>query len=175
MVRRAAVGAAKPSSSWAALPGAHAIGGGAAMNTQVRFNSMYETPGKRDQETFLAQYDPLQVLGLPHDCASMAEVDDAFSKIKEAQATGKIQNPKAMKRYEQAHEILHDTTSPYYLKARLQDTNRQYLLMSAMPKNSYYLIIIQMAIYVFVGICGTTGVFYALLLPVSRMNRAASR
>ena len=148
----------------------------AAPSSAMRWGSMFETPGRRDQEAFLYQYDPLQVLGLPQTTDSAAVVTKAYEAAKaEAGPTGKSPNKTRMERVQKAYDIIMDPQSVFYSKAGVSDQSRKALMLDVMPRASGALLRFQAGVGTILLTIGCFAFFYTILFPVIKMGRAASR
>jgi hypothetical protein len=134
-----------------------------------------QNPGKREQEAFLTQFDPLEVLGLEPDC-NVEDIDAAFERMKGKYApNGPSPDAKMVERVFRAHEILKDPDSPYYLKAHSSQTDRQRLQFQLLPKSKRRFIELQVCflMLIVVGIAVLT--VKLILRPMNRSIRAATR
>ncbi|KAH9586469.1 hypothetical protein LSM04_004409 [Trypanosoma melophagium] len=134
-----------------------------------------QVPGKRDQEAFLSQFDPLDVLALDSNC-SVDDIDAAFKRLQSKYApNGPNPDAKMLDRVCRAHEILKDPGSPYYLRAHASETDRQRLQFQMLPKSKRQLIQIQVGMLM-VFLAGIAMLVVSLMVrPVKRSLRAATR
>jgi preprotein translocase subunit Sec63 len=94
----------------------------------------FQAPGKRGEENFLSQYDPLEVLGLSPECTDPKEVERSFIMLqKHFGPQGPHPNEEAFLKVQRAYDILKDVNSPYYMKASVQDSHRRKLQLGMMP------------------------------------------
>ncbi|CAJ1027481.1 hypothetical protein Q4I30_004530 [Leishmania utingensis] len=134
-----------------------------------------QMPGKRAQEAFLMQFDPLEVLDLPSD-STVEDIDAAFEKAKALYGpNGKYPDAKMVDRVFRAHEILKDPDSPYYLKAHSSQTDRQRLQFQLLPKAKRRLIEVQVCVLMLVVFVVALLVIKLVLRPINRSMRAATR
>ncbi|GET89143.1 hypothetical protein, conserved [Leishmania tarentolae] len=134
-----------------------------------------QMPGKRDQEAFLTQFDPLEVLDLPSD-STVEDIDAAFEKAKAKYGPkGKYPDAKMVDRVFQAYEILKDPDSPYYLKAHSSQTDRQRLQFQLLPKSKRRLIEFQVCLLMLIVFGVIVLVMRLVLRPMNRSIRAATR
>ncbi|KPA79461.1 putative mitochondrial hypothetical protein [Leptomonas pyrrhocoris] len=134
-----------------------------------------QNPGKREQEAFLTQFDPLEVLGLEPDC-NVEDIDAAFERMKGKYApNGKSPDAKMVERVFRAHEILKDPDSPYYLKAHSSQTDRQRLQFQLLPKSKRRFIEVQVCILMFIVFAIAVLTIKLVLRPMNRSIRAATR
>jgi hypothetical protein len=144
--------------------------------SQLRFSSVFETPGKRDQEAFLYQYDPLEVLGLPPTTTSKKQVDAAFETLKAAYGEGgKMPNKNKMQRFQSAYDILLDPHSVYYTKATIDQKSRRELMVDVMPFREAFVVKSQAWMIMIVVVLGFFTFVYSTFFPTIKMARAASR
>lgn len=140
-----------------------------------RFQFSSAATANRDQEAFLSQFDPTDVLGIDPDC-TIDEIDAAFEKKKAFYAVnGPMPDAKMVNRVFQAHEILKDPNSPYYLKAHTSQTERQRLQFQLLPKNKRRLVELQVAIVMSVLFLGFVLVVKMCFKPMNHSLRAATR
>ena len=141
-----------------------------------RFAAMYETPGRRDEEAFLRQYDPLDVLGLSRNTNNIKEVDSAYAKLRdEFGPKSKKPNPQKWERVEKSYKILKDYQSVYYSKQAFNDQNRRDMMLQIMPQGSSIWTQAKAMMMTAVMIIGFFGFLYVMFYPVIKMARAASR
>ncbi|RNF01628.1 uncharacterized protein Tco025E_08544 [Trypanosoma conorhini] len=134
-----------------------------------------QVPGKRDQEAFLSQYNPLEVLALEESC-TVEEIDEAFKRMSAKYGpNGPCPDAKLLDRVFRAHEILKDPGSPYYLRAHSSDTDRQRLQFQLLPKSKRRLIEVQVGILVLLLVGLAMLVLTLVLRPMKRSIRAATR
>lgn len=134
-----------------------------------------QMPGKREQEAFLTQFDPMEVLGLEPDC-TIEDIDAAFEAAKAKYgANSKCPDAKMVERVFRAHEILKDPDSPYYLKAHSSQTDRQRLQFQLLPKSKRRLIESQVALLMLLVFGVAVLVIKLVLRPMNRSLRAATR
>ncbi|KPI87310.1 hypothetical protein ABL78_3593 [Leptomonas seymouri] len=134
-----------------------------------------QNPGKRDQEAFLTQFDPLEVLGLEPDC-NIEDIDAAFERMKgNFGPNGKSPDAKMVERVFRAHEILKDPDSPYYLKAHSSQTDRQRLQFQLLPKSKRRIIELQVCVLMFIALGIAILTIKLILRPMDRSIRAATR
>jgi hypothetical protein len=144
--------------------------------TQMRFASMFETPGRRNEEAFLYQYDPLSVLGLPPNTNDIAVVKDAFERMKaEYGPTSKKASKTKMERIQQAYDILMDYQSVYYTKAAMDDQNRKQMMIQVMPQGTSAWTQFRAVAMTCLVAFGCFTFIYIMLWPIIKMARAASR
>ena len=137
---------------------------------------MYETPGRRDEEAFLRQYDPLDVLGLSRNTNNIKEVDSAYAKLRdEFGPKSKKPNPQKWERVEKSYKILKDYQSVYYSKQAFNDQNRRDMMLQIMPQGSSIWTQAKAMMMTAVMIIGFFGFLYVMFYPVIKMARAASR
>ena len=75
----------------------------------------------RSEETFLSQYDPLDVLML-NESVQRSDVEAAYTSLcSEYGPQGKRPDPKKLERVQQAYEILKDSSSIYYQRAQARE------------------------------------------------------
>ncbi|KAG5500119.1 hypothetical protein JIQ42_04454 [Leishmania sp. Namibia] len=147
---------------------------GIALSEQRR-TQYAQMPGKRDQEAFLTQFDPLEVLDLPSD-STVEDIDAAFEKAKAKYGPkGKFPDAKMVDRAFRAYEILKDPDSPYYLKAHSSQTDRQRLQFQLLPKSKRRLIELQLCLLMLVVFVVAVLVIKLVLRPMNRSMRAATR
>jgi hypothetical protein len=142
-----------------------------ALAVQARHASMYELAGKREQEGFLVQYDPLQVLGLPTDEDNFENVRKAYAELQEAHKGDRTR----LDKIHRAYTILSDPASPYYVKSRMQDVNRRKMQIQLLPPQQQKLVKFQAFLYTVFVAFGIMTIGYAFLYPVKKMLRAATR
>lgn len=134
-----------------------------------------QTPGKRDQEAFLAQYDPLEVLCLSDSC-TVSEIDKAHERLAQKYGPGgAFPDEKMAERVRRAHEILKDPASPFYMKAHSSDMDRQRLQFELLPKREKKLL----QVHIIFAACLVGGVMLLMinmmLKPMRKGMRAALR
>lgn len=143
--------------------------------SQQRRTQYAQVPGKRDQEAFLSQYDPLEVLGLETDC-TVEDIDKAFEERTAFYGpNGKMPDPKKVDRVFRAHEILKDPNSPYYSKAHTTQKDRQRLQFQLLPKGKRRLIEFQVGFLMCVLLGIALLVVELCFRPMKRSLRAATR
>ncbi|KAL7706416.1 hypothetical protein N2W54_007257 [Lotmaria passim] len=150
------------------------VAGASSLRLQRR-TQYAQNPGKREQEAFLTQFDPLEVLGLEPDC-NVEDIDAAFERMKVKYApNGKTPDAKMVERVFRAHEILKDPDSPFYLKAHSSQTDRQRLQFLLLPKSKRRFIEAQVCVLMFIvfGIAVLT--IKLILRPMDRSIRSATR
>jgi hypothetical protein len=126
---------------------------------------------RRDQESFLAQYCPLEVLGLYEGETSMRNIVNAYNAKKKAAAGNKYKTTQI----ERAYSILTDPKSPYFEKASWQQTHRQRLLLELMPDTQRRQAKFYMYGWGSFAIIGVCILAYSMLHPIFRIHRAATR
>ncbi|ORC91816.1 uncharacterized protein TM35_000054120 [Trypanosoma theileri] len=143
--------------------------------TLQRRGQFAQVPGKRDQEAFLSQFDPLDVLALNSDC-TVDDIDAAFHRLQSKYApNGPSPDAKMLDRVCRAHEILKDPGSPYYLRAHTSEVDRQRLQFQMLPKSKRQLIQVQVGMLM-VLVAGLTMLVISLMVrPIKRSLRAATR
>lgn len=147
----------------------------AAAVQEQRRTQYAQMPGKRDQEAFLTQFDPLEVLGLESDC-TVEEIDAAFERAKAKYGPkGPAADAKMVDRVFRAHEILKDPDSPYYLKAHSSQTDRQRLQFQLLPKSKRRLIEFQVCILMLLAFGVAVLAIKLCFRPMDRSLRAATR
>ncbi|KAK7200401.1 hypothetical protein NESM_000094200 [Novymonas esmeraldas] len=152
--------------------GMHTVGPALGEQRRTQYAQM---PGKRDQEAFLTQFDPLEVLDLPSD-STVEEIDAAFEAAKAKYApNGKYPDAKMVERVFRAHEILKDPDSPYYLKAHSSQTDRQRLQFQLLPKGKRRFVEFQVALLMLIVFGVAVLVIKLVLRPMNRSLRAATR
>lgn len=161
---------------FAASTGAvHATGVAVSALGEQRRTQYAQMPGKREQEAFLSQFDPLEVLDLPSD-STVEDIDAAFEKAKAKYGpNGKYPDAKMVDRVFQAYEILKDPDSPYYLKAHSSQTDRQRLQFQLLPKSKRRLIEFQVCLLMLIVFGVAVLVMRLVLRPMNRSIRAATR
>ncbi|KAG5476920.1 hypothetical protein LSCM1_05253 [Leishmania martiniquensis] len=143
--------------------------------SEQRRTQYAQMPGKRDQEAFLTQFDPLEVLDLPPD-STVEDIDAAFERAKAKYGPkGACPDPKMVDRVFRAHEILKDPNSPYYLKAHSSQTDRQRLQFQLLPKSKRRLIELQLCVLMLIVFGVAVLVIKLVLRPINRSMRAATR
>ncbi|RHW67451.1 DnaJ domain containing protein [Trypanosoma brucei equiperdum] len=144
------------------------------LRVQVR-TQFAQIPGKRDQEAFLAQFNPLDVLGLNESC-TVDDIDEAFKRMSAKYGpNGPTPNAQMVDRVFRAHEVLKDPASPYYLRAHSSDSDRQRLQFQLLPKRQRRLIKGQAGMLV-LFLAGIAMLVISMTFrPVKRMLRAATR
>ncbi|KAG8345866.1 hypothetical protein TRVL_03311 [Trypanosoma vivax] len=146
----------------------------AALATQSR-GQFAQVPGKRDQEAFLAQFDPLDVLGLDESC-SVDDIDKAFQRLSAKYApNGPSPDVKMVDRVFRAHEVLKDPGSPYYLRAHTSEVDRQRLQFQLLPKHHRRMLQVQVAMLMAFLVGLAVLVISLTFRPVKRTLRAATR
>lgn len=131
--------------------------------------------GKRDQEAFLSQFDPMDVLGVEEGCM-VEDIDAAFERLKSKYAAnGATPDAKMLERVFQAHEILKDPGSPYYVRAHSSQTDRQRLQFQLLPKNKRRAIEFQVGILLCVLFMALFMLVKLCLAPMKKSLRAATR
>lgn len=144
--------------------------------TQTRHSSLYETPGKRDEEAFLYQYDPLDVLGLPASTNKKKEVEAAMEMARSLYGPkGSKPNKSKMDRCQAAYDILMDAHSVYYTKANVEQTTRKQLMVDVMPAREAYVVQVRAYIMMMIIIFGVATFIHSMLYPTIKMARAAAR
>ncbi|RNF10040.1 hypothetical protein TraAM80_01776 [Trypanosoma rangeli] len=134
-----------------------------------------QVPGKRDQEAFLSQYNPLEVLALEESC-TVEEIDEAFERMSAKYGpNGPCPDAKLLDRVFRAHAILKDPGSPYYLRAHSSDSERQRLQFQLLPKSKRRLIEVQVGILLLLLVGLAMLVLSLVLRPMKRSIRAATR
>ncbi|KAG5502784.1 hypothetical protein JKF63_04552 [Porcisia hertigi] len=134
-----------------------------------------QMPGKREQEAFLTQFDPLEVLDLPSD-STLEDIEAAFEKAKAKYGPkGKYPDAKMVDRVFKAYDILKDPDSPYYLKAHSSQTDRQRLQFQLLPKSKRRLIEFQVCFLMLIVLGVAALVINLVLRPMKRSMRAATR
>lgn len=126
---------------------------------------------RREQESFLAQYCPLEVLGLVEGENSMKKVVAAY-EAKKKEAKG---NKHKTMQVERAWQVLTDPRSPYYEKAGWQQTHRQQLMIELLPTTQRRQAKAYMYGWGSFAIIGTCIMIYSMIHPVFRIHRAATR
>ncbi|CBZ27624.1 conserved hypothetical protein [Leishmania mexicana MHOM/GT/2001/U1103] len=153
----------------------HAAGVAVSALGEQRRTQYAQMPGKREQEAFLTQFDPLEVLDLPSD-STVEDIDAAFEKAKAKYGpNGKYPDAKMVDRVFQAHEILKDPDSPYYLKAHSSQTDRQRLQFQLLPKSKRRLVEFQVCLLMLIVFGVAVLVIRLVLRPMNRSIRAATR
>lgn len=141
----------------------------------VAARTQYAGGSNRDQEAFLTQYDPLDVLGLDTDC-TVEDIDAAFEKMKAQYApNGPTPNAKMVDRAFRAHEILKNPDSAYYAKAHTSQTDRQRLQFQLLPKGQRRLVqgqVVVLMSFAFIIFFLTIKVCFS---PITKPLRAATR
>jgi hypothetical protein len=144
----------------------------------VQVNSAADSTGageannsRRDQDSFLSQYCPLEVLGLYEGESNLNNIHAAFAK-KKAEAKG---NKYKTTQLERAYAILTDPRSSYYEKASWQQGHRQKLLVDLLPQQQRRQVKGYMYTWSAVAVLGVLAMVYALLHPIVRIHRAATR
>jgi preprotein translocase subunit Sec63 len=144
--------------------------------TAHRLASMFETPGKRDEEAFLYQYDPMEVLGLPKTTNDLAQVKDAFNKVQmDVGPNSKKPNKQRMERAQKAFDMLMDHESVYYRKSTMSDKHRRELMLQVMPRGVGLLAQANVGLFTILVIMGVFSFFYVMCYPMIKISRAASR
>nr|CCC94674.1 conserved hypothetical protein [Trypanosoma congolense IL3000] len=144
------------------------------LTTQVR-TQFAQVSGKRDHETFLAQYDPLEVLGLEESC-TVDDIDEAFKKMSAKYGpNGPSPNVKMVERVFKARDVLKDPGSPYYLRAHSSDSDRHRLQFQLLPSQQRRFIKFQAGILMSVLAIVALLVISFTFRPMKRMLRAATR
>ncbi|KEG14184.1 hypothetical protein DQ04_00581020 [Trypanosoma grayi] len=134
-----------------------------------------QVPGKRDQEAFLSQYDPLDVLALDESC-TVEEIDAAFKRLSAKYGpNGPCPDPQMVDRVFRAHEILKDPGSPYYLRAHTSEVDRQRLQFQMLPRSKRQLIQLQVGLLMILLVGLAMLVISLMMRPVKRSLRAATR
>lgn len=150
----------------------------AATTTTIALRSFgaTETAGRRDEEAFLSQYDPLEVLGLHPETDDMIKVHDAYGKLDQAfgPSSGRP-NLARFKNVQKAYDILKDHQSVYYKKARPTQTNRRKLMLQVVPAKQKQLIFAQSYTVLIFVLMGIWGIAYSIFFPMIKITRAASR
>ncbi|KAF8298483.1 hypothetical protein TcYC6_0075140 [Trypanosoma cruzi] len=134
-----------------------------------------QVPGKRDQEAFLSQYNPLEVLDLDESC-TVEEIDEAFKRMSAKYGpNGPCPDAQLLDRVFRAHAILKDPGSPFYLRAHSSETDRHRLQFQLLPKSKRRIIEFQVGILVLLLAGLAILVFVLILRPMKRSIRAATR
>eukprot|EP00672_Neobodo_designis_P003317 CAMPEP_0174864178 /NCGR_PEP_ID=MMETSP1114-20130205/57861_1 /TAXON_ID=312471 /ORGANISM="Neobodo designis, Strain CCAP 1951/1" /LENGTH=198 /DNA_ID=CAMNT_0016099265 /DNA_START=26 /DNA_END=619 /DNA_ORIENTATION=+ len=145
-------------------------------STARRHASMFETGGKREQEGFLYQYDPMDVLGLTRDTEHIDEVKAAYEELKaQFGPNGTAPSKSRMQKVQAAYDILMDHESVYYTKQGVHDHHRKTLQLQVMPHGTSSLVQAKAMIMTCLVCIGAFSFFYVILFPVIKMSRAASR
>jgi preprotein translocase subunit Sec63 len=141
---------------------------------QKRWQYM-QAPGKRDQDAFLSQFDPLDVLCLDESC-SVKDIHEAHKRLTAKYGpTGPSPDTKAVEKVRRAHEVLTDPTSSYYARAHTSDTDRQRLQFEMLPKGQrkvFQFHIVGCVILIGIVACITLTM---AMQPYKRVQRAALR
>lgn len=144
------------------------------LTSQKRWQYM-QAPGKRDQDAFLSQFDPIDVLGLDESCSAQ----DIHASHKRLAAkygpTGPSPDAKMFQKITRAHEVLTDPTSSYYARAHTSDSDRQRLQFEMLPKGQkkvFQVHIIGCIIIILIVMVLTINM---ALQPYKRVHRAAQR
>jgi preprotein translocase subunit Sec63 len=142
--------------------------------TQTRTQYM-QSPGKRDQEAFLSQFEPLDVLCLPDTCSAQ-DVTDAFNRLTlKYGPQGPSPDPKMIERVRRAHEVLTDPSSPYYTRAHAGDNERQRLQFDMLPKNHKKALQLHVVLTMILVAGVAWLVIHMALKPMRNVKRAATR
>lgn len=155
-------------------PKCHAAVTTSLIATQKRWQYL-QAPGKRDQDAFLSQFDPIDVLGLEESC-SAADIHAAHKRLAAKYGpTGPSPDPKMLQKVTRAHEVLADPSSSYYARAHTSDNERQRLQFEMLPKREkkvFQLHIIGCCVVIFIVAVITINM---ALQPYKRVHRAAQR
>lgn len=150
--------------------------GCSALTTARRFNAaagMGGADASRENETWLSQYEPLDVLGL-NENANRKDIEAAYAKTKETFGPrGILPNVKTVERAEKAMQILGDPNSIYYTRALASEEWKHRLHFQFLDDRSKLLTQWRVA----AALCGIFLGFYALVAfafhPYKKIKRAA--
>lgn len=145
-----------------------------ALVTQRRSQYMPVT-GKRDQEAFLTQFDPMDVLGVETDC-NISDIDEAGDRLKGKYGpNGTAPDAKMLDRVVRAYDILKDPDSPFYLRAHSSQTDRQRLQFQLLPKSKRRMIEVQVGFLMCVAFTAAFLLVKMSMQPMRRSLRSATR
>lgn len=181
LIRRSCAGAVLPSGMRRAAAASLAtssstVPSSVASVVVVQRRTQYmQAPGKRDQEAFLSQYEPLDVLNLDETC-SAKEVHAAYNRlVAKYGPQGPSPDPKMVDRVTGAYEVLKDPMSPYYIRAHATDNHRKRLQFDMLPEKQRKAVQFQVVIAaIFVACVGGLIVFMSLQ-PMKKVRHAATR
>jgi len=138
--------------------------------TQVHSN-METNPSRRDQESFLAQYNPMEVLGLYEGVSDMNQVMKSYETKKKEHMGDKVMT----ERLDRAFNIVTDPKSPYYERLTWQQGYRQKLMVELLPKEQRRVAKFYAYFWGTIGVIGMFAMVYAFIHPVLKIWRAATR
>ena len=126
---------------------------------------------RRDQESFLAQYCPLDVLGLVEGESSLRNITRAY----EAKKKTHLGDKSSIDLVERAYNVLTDPQSPYYAKQTWQQGHRQRLLVELLPTTQRRQVKFYAYLWGSIGTVAAVMIMYAFLHPIVKIWRAATR
>lgn len=145
----------------------------ACVSTRRRMDNVN---GRRDHDAFLSQYDPLEVLLITESDATIEKVKEQYQLLQAKHAPdGPMPHPKQRERVLKAFEILMDSRSSYYSKARPGDDVRQKLLLQLLPPWQRILLKAQTWGMIALTFFFVASVLYHTMYPVKKAIRSATR